>query len=74
MIATMRINSRMVATVILLAAFVACRQAGPASNTASTDLQTFLDTADSTLLRLGNEASQAGWTQATYITPDTEAM
>ena len=25
-------------------------------------------------MRLSNEASQAGWTQATYITPDTEAI
>ena len=43
MIAIMRMNSRMVATVILLAALVACRQAGPATNAATTDLQTFLD-------------------------------
>jgi len=54
MIAIMRIDSRMVATVILLAAFAACRQAGPANNTATTDLQTFLDNADTTLLRLSN--------------------
>ena len=26
------------------------------------------------MLRLGNEASEAGWVQNTYITPDTEAM
>ena len=70
----MRINLRMVATVLLLAAFVACRQAAPTSNAPDTDLKTFLDNADTTLLRLSNEASQAGWTQATYITPDTEAI
>ena len=58
MIAIMRINLRMVATLLLLAAFVSCRQAGPATNVPGTDLQTFLDNADSTLLRLGNEASQ----------------
>jgi len=70
----MRINLRMVATVLLLAAFAACRQAAPPSNAPDMDLGTFLDNADATLLRLSNEASQAGWTQATYITPDTEAM
>src|SRR5688572_31720644 len=26
------------------------------------------------MLRLGNEANEAGWVQNTYITPDTEAM
>ena len=34
----------------------------------------FLTEANNTMLRLGNEASQAGWVQNTYITPDTEAM
>ena len=74
MIAIMRINLRMVATVLLLAAFVACRQVAPTGNAPETDLKTFLDNADTTLLRLSNEANQAGWTQATYITPDTEAI
>ena len=26
------------------------------------------------MLRLSNEANQAGWVQNTFITPDTEAM
>ena len=34
----------------------------------------FLSEANSTMLRLGNEANEAGWVQNTYITPDTEAM
>ena len=34
----------------------------------------FLAEANSTMLRLGNEASEAGWVQNTYITPDTAAM
>ena len=34
----------------------------------------FLADVDRELLRLINAASRAGWTQATYITPDTETM
>ena len=73
MIAIMRIDLRVVAPFILPAAFVACGGA-PATTGGATDLQAFLDNADTTLLRLSNEANQAGWTQATYITPDTEAI
>jgi peptidyl-dipeptidase A len=64
---------RLLVALLLLAAFVACRSAGQSTST-ETDLATFLENADSTILRLSNEANQAGWTQATYITPDTEAM
>ena len=64
---------RLLIAVLLVAAFVACRNAGQSTST-ETDLATFLENADSTILRLSNEANQAGWTQATYITPDTEAM
>ena len=74
MIAIMRINLRMVATGLVLAACVACRQVAPTGHAPETDLETFLDNADTTLLRLSNESSQAGWVQATYITPDTEAI
>ena len=70
MIAIMRINLRMVATVLVLAAGVACRQVAPTGHAPETDLETFLDDVDTTLLRLSNEANQAGWTQATYITQD----
>jgi peptidyl-dipeptidase A len=34
----------------------------------------FLKAANEELLRLVNAASRAGWTQSTYITPDTEVM
>jgi peptidyl-dipeptidase A len=34
----------------------------------------FLDKAESELLQLSNEASQAAWVQSTYITLDTEAL
>ena len=64
----------MVATVLLLAAFVACRQAAPTGNAPETDLKTFLDNVDTTLLRLSNEVNQTGWTQATYINVDTELL
>jgi peptidyl-dipeptidase A len=55
---------------VTLSAFAACRAAEPPAS----DLKSFLDKADATLLRLSNEANQAGFTQATFITPDTEAM
>ena len=38
------------------------------------DARTFLDEVNRELLRLGNASSRAGWTQNTYITPDTEQM
>jgi peptidyl-dipeptidase A len=46
------------------------------SNTAPSaeEARAFLAEANGTMLRLGNEASEAGWVQNTYITPDTEAM
>ena len=37
-------------------------------------VRAFLDEVNRELLRLGNASSRAGWTQATYITPDTEQM
>lgn len=38
------------------------------------EARAFLDKANAELLALGNEAAQAGWVQATYITDDTEAL
>jgi peptidyl-dipeptidase A len=38
------------------------------------DVATFLANVNATYLRLGIEASQAGWISSTYITPDTEAL
>ena len=37
-------------------------------------VKTFLDEVNRELLELANAASRAGWTQATYITVDTEVM
>jgi peptidyl-dipeptidase A len=51
----------------------ACARPGPDAPSAEA-ARTFLAEANSTMLRLGNEASEAGWVQNTYITPDTEAM
>jgi peptidyl-dipeptidase A len=58
--------------VALLGASVGCGGAGAGKT--ETDARAFLAQANDTLLRLGNESSQAGWVQNTYITPDTEAM
>jgi peptidyl-dipeptidase A len=63
-----------------LAAFVVIAALGMAScqhrNSVSSadEARAFLAEVNSTMLRLGNEASEAGWVQNTYITPDTEAM
>ncbi|HET9268849.1 MAG TPA: M2 family metallopeptidase [Vicinamibacterales bacterium] len=38
------------------------------------DVGTFLAHVNATILKLGIEASQAGWVSSTYITPDTEAL
>jgi peptidyl-dipeptidase A len=46
-------------------------QQSPATPAAA---RAFLDDANRELLRLVNAASRAGWTQSTYITPDTERM
>jgi peptidyl-dipeptidase A len=66
----MRRAIHLAAVTLFLSAFAACRAAEPPAS----DLKSFLDKADATLLRLSNEANQAGFTQATFITPDTEAM
>jgi peptidyl-dipeptidase A len=50
----------------------ACQGSGPAPS--ADEARAFLAEANATMLRLGNEASEAGWVQNTYITPDTEAM
>jgi peptidyl-dipeptidase A len=64
-----------------LAIAAACAAAIGCSNSASSsssvtpaDAKTFLDTANDTTLKLGIEASRAGWVQQTYITDDTEAL
>jgi peptidyl-dipeptidase A len=45
-----------------------------ASTPTAADAKAFLDTVSSTTLKLGIEASRAGWVQQTYITDDTELL
>jgi peptidyl-dipeptidase A len=56
----------------------ACRGPSPApigeAPSNASDVTAFLADANETLLRLGNAGNEAGWVQATYITPDTQAM
>jgi peptidyl-dipeptidase A len=65
----------------LLPVAIACTAAASCSNRVSSaasatpaDAKTFLDTANETTLKVGIEASRAGWVQQTYITDDTEAL
>lgn len=46
----------------------------PATRATPEQAKAFLDKAEAHLLELANESSQASWVQATYITPDTEAL
>jgi len=73
-IALMLICSRLAIVMLLLLVLGGCRAAAPTGGAPATDLKAFLDEVDATLLRLSNEANQAGWVQETYITPDTEAI
>jgi hypothetical protein len=49
----------------LLGASLGC--SGARSEKTETEAKAFLTQANDTLLRLGNESSQAGWVQNTYI-------
>ncbi|MBI2189136.1 MAG: M2 family metallopeptidase [Acidobacteria bacterium] len=49
-----------------------CRSGAPAPS--ADQARAFLREANDTILRLSNEANQAGWVQNTYITVDTEAI
>src|ERR1051326_2270941 len=64
------ISSVLVAGALAIGVACAPRASGPSA----TDAKTFLDTANQTTLKLGIEASRAGWVQQTYITDDTEAL
>jgi peptidyl-dipeptidase A len=63
---------RLLITIALLAAVVSCR--GSSVSDRDRDPTAFLKDANDKVLRLGNEAQQAGWVQQTFITPDTEAI
>jgi peptidyl-dipeptidase A len=61
------------ALVVVALAAAGCRT-DVAPGRSAEEARAFLKEANDTLLRLSNEANQAGWVQNTYITVDTEAM
>ena len=63
-------------TILIGSAVLLTAQGQPKSGPPPTleSARAFLDEVNRELLRLGNASSRAGWTQATYITPDTERM
>jgi peptidyl-dipeptidase A len=58
---------------LLASGGLACRW-NPGPSGSADEARAFLNEANETTRRLYVEASQAGWVQNTYITPDTEAM
>jgi peptidyl-dipeptidase A len=54
---------------VILLALASCQQRPGAEQA-----RTFLEAAEAELLALSNAQGQAAWVQATYITPDTEAL
>ena len=64
------------AALLLSVAVIRAQDAGPAAPPPATPegARTFLEEVDREILRLVNAANRAGWTQSTYITPDTERM
>ncbi len=58
----------------LLISPIVVAQSAPAGPPTVAEAKAFLDRAEADLLVLSNEASRAGWVQATYITDDTEAL
>jgi peptidyl-dipeptidase A len=68
----MRLSSFLLAAALLPAIAFGQTQTSAAPTVA--EAQTFMDKAEADLLVLSNEASQAAWVQATYITDDTEAL
>src|SRR5688500_17229837 len=69
-----RLSTSLVAVTLVLGGGLACRYNAPGAGGSADDAKAFLTEANDTILRLSNEANQAGWTYNTFITPDTEAM
>jgi peptidyl-dipeptidase A len=65
------IAALLASTLVLSAQSTAPTSQHPATPAAA---KAFLDDVNRELLALANAASRAGWTQATYITPDTEVI
>src|SRR5436305_13243553 len=66
--------SRLVFLVAACSAAAACSRGASSSAPTAADAKAFLGTVNETTLKLGIEASRAGWVQQTYITDDTEAL
>ena len=60
--------------VVLVVGTAACRNVQAPGTGTEAEVRAFLKEANDTMLRLSNDANQAGWVQNTYITTDTEAI
>ena len=60
--------------VVLGVGTAACRNVQAPGTGTEAEARAFLKEANDTMLRLSNDANQAGWVQNTYITTDTEAI
>ena len=76
LVATLRVKRRRQKLLVCAAICIAGSGCAPRASSTPTasDARAFLDTANATSLKLGIQASQAGWVQQTYITDDTEAL
>jgi peptidyl-dipeptidase A len=62
------------ASLLLFSTLAVAQTRAPSGPPTEAEAKAFLDEANADLLRLGNEAAQAGWVHATYITDDTDAL
>jgi len=61
--------------VVICSLALGCTQTASSSSTPTpADAKKFLDATNATLLKLGIDASRAGWVQQTFITDDTEVL
>jgi peptidyl-dipeptidase A len=66
--------NRLIVLVAASSVAAACSRGASSSAPTAADAKAFLGTVNETTLKLGIEASRAGWVQQTYITDDTEAI
>ena len=66
--------NQLVFLVAACSAAAACSRGASSSAPTAADAKAFLGTVNETTMKLGIEASRAGWVQQTYITDDTEAL
>src|SRR4051794_24141901 len=62
------------AAVAITLGTLACARNQTASEPTAADAKAFLDNVNQTMLKLGVEASQAGWVQQNFITDDPDAL